>query len=113
MEKERDEMFRLTAIKMSSWSMAAKYGSQNAKQAALALSNSGGAAQMGSKNKKEKKDKPNPNQPAKIKEPKPQKPSTYVADTTPLGEKKNCLTPMNPEYHPKAVEAAWYAWWEK
>lgn len=69
---------------------------------------------MGTKNKKDgKKDKPNPCQPAKPKAAKPEKPSTFVADTTPLGEKKDCTLPMLPEYHPKSVEAAWYAWWEK
>jgi valyl-tRNA synthetase len=38
--------------------------------------------------------------------------STFVADTTKSGEKKDCTTPMNAEYHPKMVEAAWYDWWE-
>lgn len=109
MEYERDEMFRLTSMKMARWSHAVK----NAGQAAQVA---GGAAKadMGSKNKKgPKKDKPNPCQPAKPKAPKPEKPSTYVADTTPFGEKKDCSKPMLPEYHPKQVEAAWYAWWEK
>jgi len=69
---------------------------------------------MGTATKKAgKADKPNPCQPAKPKVAKPVKPSTFVADTTALGEKKDCSTPMLPEYHPKSVEAAWYAWWEK
>lgn len=33
-------------------------------------------------------------------------------DTTPAGEKKQ-LGAMPSGYHPKYVEAAWYAWWEK
>ena len=32
---------------------------------------------------------------------------------TPFGEKKNMDTPMSSAYNPQAVEAAWYAWWEK
>ena len=39
--------------------------------------------------------------------------STFVPDTTPFGEKKDMSTPINESYYPKAVEAAWYAWWEK
>jgi len=58
-----------------------------------------GAATMGSKGKK---DKPNPNQPStKVKVEKAPKLSNYVADTTPEGEKKDCSTPMLPEYYPK------------
>ena len=106
-------MFRLTSIKLANWTVASKFASANAKNIGGALAAGGQAAEMGSKNKKEKKDKPNPCQPSKKKEEKPKKPSTYVADTTPLGEKKDCSGPMNAEYHPKAVEAAWYAWWEK
>jgi valyl-tRNA synthetase len=34
-------------------------------------------------------------------------------DTTPVGEKKNTVGPMPSGYHPKYVESAWYAWWEK
>lgn len=57
---------------------------------------------MGSGNKGGKKDKPNPNQPStKVKVEKPPKVSNYVADTTPEGEKKDCTTPMLPEYYPK------------
>lgn len=32
---------------------------------------------------------------------------------TPKGEKKMLDDAMAPTYHPKAVEAAWYEWWEK
>ncbi len=30
-----------------------------------------------------------------------------------MGEKKDMSVPMLDAYHPKQVEAAWYAWWEK
>ena len=33
--------------------------------------------------------------------------------TTPVGEKKVMTGPMPDAYHPKQVEDAWYAWWEK
>ncbi|KAJ3368808.1 hypothetical protein GGF31_006095 [Allomyces arbusculus] len=36
-----------------------------------------------------------------------------VVDTTPAGAKKDMSTPMANAYNPKAVEAAWGAWWEK
>lgn len=41
------------------------------------------------------------------------KPQTYIQDTTVPGDKKDMTTPMAEAYHPKQVEAAWYAWWEK
>ena len=94
-------MFKITQYRMSSWVHAAKNANTIA-SAPIAAAKAGG-----------KKDKPNPCAPAKVKEEKPEKPSTFVADTTPVGEKKDCTLPMLPEYHPKAVEAAWYAWWEK
>ena len=34
-------------------------------------------------------------------------------NTTPVGEKKDMSAPMLDAYQPKAVEAAWGAWWEK
>lgn len=34
-------------------------------------------------------------------------------DDTPAGEKKDMTRPMAKDYNPQAVEAAWYAWWEK
>lgn len=40
------------------------------------------------------------------------KEEAYV-DTTPAGEKKDMTRDMQNEYHPAAVEQAWYAWWEK
>lgn len=36
----------------------------------------------------------------------------FVNDTPP-GEKKDTTKPMRKSYDPKAVEAAWYEWWEK
>ncbi|XP_065828911.1 valine--tRNA ligase-like isoform X2 [Oscarella lobularis] len=33
--------------------------------------------------------------------------------THPPGAKKDVATPLPESYHPKYVEAAWYAWWEK
>ncbi|KAJ3322478.1 hypothetical protein HDV06_003022 [Boothiomyces sp. JEL0866] len=34
-------------------------------------------------------------------------------NTTPKGEKKDISGPFPPTFQPKAVEAAWYDWWEK
>ena len=36
----------------------------------------------------------------------------FVNDT-PVGEKKDTTKEMLNAYHPPAVEAAWYDWWEK
>ena len=52
-------------------------------------------------------------QQAKPKVEKPPPKSTFVPDTTPFGEKKDMSVPINESYYPKAVEAGWYAWWEK
>lgn len=41
------------------------------------------------------------------------KPTVIEIDTTVPGEKKDMSKPMAEAYQPKAVEAAWYAWWEK
>ena len=54
MDIERDEMFRLTSIKMSNWSLAAKIAAQTP------VAGAAGAQAMGTKNKGGKKDKPNP-----------------------------------------------------
>lgn len=59
-----------------------------------------------------KANKPNPCEPKKDKKPKEEKPSTFVPDNTPIGQKKDSKLEMLPDYHPKSVEAAWYAWWE-
>jgi valyl-tRNA synthetase len=34
-------------------------------------------------------------------------------DNTPVGEKKDVSGEFPATYRPKAVEAAWYSWWEK
>ena len=103
-------MFRLTTLKMANWSYMAK---NNIKLGAAAATVP--QADMGTKNKKGgKKDKPNPCQPSnKKKDDKAKKVDTFVADNTPIGEKKDSSKPMLDQYHPKSVEAAWYAWWEK
>lgn len=105
MDIKQDEMFKLTQLKMMQLANMGKVVATEA-TTAVTVSKAGKAT-------KEKKDKPNPNQPAKPKEAKVEKPSTFVADTTPFGEKKDSTLPMLPEYHPKSVEAAWYQWWEK
>lgn len=109
MDIQRDEMFKLTNLKIANWQIAANTVRNTVPLVTAVKADASSAAT----DKKGKKDKPNPNQPSKPKEAKPEKPSTFVADTTPLGEKKDTSKPMLPEYHPKAVEAAWYAWWEK
>ena len=100
MDIERDEMFRLTSIKMANWTVAAKLAAETGKKA-------GGAAAAGGQAFGSAAGGGGP----KVKAVKG--PSTFIADTTPPGEKKDCTQPMNAEYHPRAVEAAWYAWWEK
>ena len=89
MEFQQDEMQWLLKNKMDAWRVACQAAKtqQNVPVASVAT--------------KAPKKKPE------------EKKSTYVADTTPLGEKKDTSVPINPEYHPKAVEAAWMAWWEK
>ena len=84
MDISRDEQYQLTCIKMARWTKLAKSGGGNA------------GGETGEKTDKVKKEK-----------------EVVVADTTPAGEKKDMSKPMNAEYHPKSVEAAWYAWWEK
>lgn len=64
---------------------------------------------------KEKKEKPQWNQPNKNKEKKakaaPSKPK--FVNNTPKGQKKDLSAiPMDDGYHPSAVEAAWQDWWE-
>jgi len=106
MDTERDEMFRLTRIRMQNFKVAAQLAKQGGGAA--------GGANMGSENKKGKKDKPNPCQPStKPKVDKPAKESTFIPDDTKPGEKKDCTKAMQAQYHPKYVEAAWYEWWEK
>jgi valyl-tRNA synthetase len=101
MDITHDEMFKLATMRMAQMSSSVKLVGETGIKAAAG------------KEGKQKKDKPNPCQPAKPKVAKPEKPSTFVADNTPDGEKKNTTGPMSDAYHPKAVEAAWYSWWVK
>ncbi|CAG8433537.1 6732_t:CDS:10 [Ambispora gerdemannii] len=39
--------------------------------------------------------------------------SQEYVENTPEGEKKDMSRPMATAYNPRAVESAWYAWWEK
>ncbi len=96
MDFESDEMFKLLKVKMANWAIDARQAS--------ALTQAGIAA-MSSKAKK----------PAKVgnQQEEEKKAASIVPDNTPLGEKKDMSKPMATEYHPKLVEAAWYAWWEK
>ncbi|KAJ3322660.1 hypothetical protein HDV06_002874 [Boothiomyces sp. JEL0866] len=57
-------------------------------------------------NKEDKKEK------KKVEKPAPP-PEVEFVNTTPKGEKKDMSTPFPPTFQPKAVEAAWYDWWEK
>ena len=75
------------------------------------------------KGKKDKKDKPNWNQPGEGKKKKDDAakskkalalPKPEFVNTTPKGQKKDLSsTPMADAYHPQAVEAAWQDWWEE
>ena len=91
---EREEMFRITSMRMAQWRLAAQTGKSLATGATP-------QADMGSKNKKgPKKDKPNPCQPSKKKE-EAKKPAFEFVNTTPEGEKKDCSTEMPAAYEPK------------
>ena len=98
-ENPRDEMFRMMNASMQQW-----------RQMSRVTSVAGNVAKAGKGNP----NKPNPNQPSKAKAAKAAKPKpTFTPDTTVPGEKKDMTKPMEEAYHPKQVEAAWYAWWEK
>ncbi|KAK9709947.1 valine--tRNA ligase [Basidiobolus ranarum] len=71
-----------------------------AKQAALEAKKAAAGSQP-EKKKKEPKEKP-----AAPKE-------EVFVNTTPIGEKKDLSAPLAAAYNPKAVESAWYEWWEK
>jgi len=90
MEFQDDEMQKLLQMKINGWRAAAK----------VIQSAGTPAAQMAQKQKKKAA-------------PEEKKEQAFEADTTPLGEKKDTRKPMASQYHPKAVEAAWYPWWEK
>lgn len=63
---------------------------------------------------KDKKDKPQWNEPKKEKKAKAAPPPKQeFVNTTPKGAKKDLSQiPMADAYHPAAVEAAWQDWWE-
>ncbi|KAH7909011.1 tRNA synthetases class I-domain-containing protein [Hygrophoropsis aurantiaca] len=48
----------------------------------------------------------------KVKAEKEKKEEAVFVNTTPKGEKKDLSEPMASGYNPRAVEAAWYDWWE-
>ncbi|KAJ3336546.1 hypothetical protein HDU93_002610 [Gonapodya sp. JEL0774] len=69
---------------------------------------------------KQQKGEEKKQQPASSAEPKakPKKDGVSAAveefvNTTPRGAKKDLSAPMASSYNPKAVEAAWYSWWEE
>ncbi|KAI9594866.1 tRNA synthetases class I-domain-containing protein [Syncephalis fuscata] len=79
----------------------AKLAKFEAKQAKLKAESSASPDGVNAK----KKEKP------KKKEVKAEEP--VEIDTTPVGEKKDTTRPLAASYNPKAVESAWYAWWEQ
>ncbi|KAI9098772.1 tRNA synthetases class I-domain-containing protein [Phlyctochytrium arcticum] len=79
----------------------AKLAKFQAKQAAKAATPAVTPNPEKQKEKKEKKEK-------KETEPEPE-----FVNTTPKGEKKDVSGECPASYNPKAVEAAWYDWWEK
>lgn len=97
MSFERDEMFRLMSVRISEWrSLSRTVVSMGGQAQAKVATKTKDANQAG---------------PAKAKDaPKKQ---TYIEDKTVPGEMKDMSQPMAEAYHPKQVEAAWYAWWEK
>ncbi|XP_041963961.1 valine--tRNA ligase isoform X1 [Alosa sapidissima] len=65
--------------------------------------------------KKEMEEKKKKQQPSTEKK-KPEKKELGVITyntPTPLGEKKDVVSPLPDSYSPQYVEAAWYSWWEK
>ncbi|KAJ1656257.1 valine--tRNA ligase [Dispira simplex] len=75
-----------------------------AKQAALAAQ---GINKDGWKSTEKKEKKPK-SKPTTTNAPEPK-----FVNTTPIGDKKDMGGEMAASYNPQAVEAAWYAWWEK
>lgn len=102
MVETRDEMFRLMQVSMSNWRQMSRM-SQLGKGASAAMGGKPGKkpAMQAATNPKKKA--------AKAAKPAP----TFTPDTTVPGEKKDMTKAMEESYHPKQVEAAWYAWWEK
>lgn len=89
MDIERDEMFRLMTVKISKW----KYASRNVKAPKPAVNAKVPVAQPGSGSGSGINSSSGPG----------------LGD----GKKKDMSKPMADAYHPKQVEDAWYAWWEK
>lgn len=98
MDLESDEMFKLLKVRINEWSKAAR---------SVSTTVAAGGAQPGSKPAKKKPVGKEEESKTAIDQP------AFIPDATPPGEKKDMSTPMANEYQPKAVEAAWYAWWEK
>lgn len=94
-EQERDEMFRLTTIKLSQWRQAGKAVQQ------IVTTSQTPSASIANKTKQAEKIDTTKVAPK------------IEADTTPVGQKKDMSKPMMDAYHPKQVEAAWYSWWEQ
>lgn len=100
MVESRDEMFRLMNVSMSTWKQMSRVAGVGGNAA---------SAGMGKPGKKPAMQAPSANKKIKAVKPVP----TFTPDTTVPGEKKDMTKPMEESYHPKQVEAAWYAWWEK
>jgi len=103
MEFERDEMFRLMSVKVSDWRLASRSVVTMAGNAGKATKNNKPAAKKAGNDAKK----------VDSKKADAKKIATFTPDTTPFGEKKDMSKPMEDAYHPKQVEAAWYAWWEQ
>lgn len=94
-------MFRMMSASMSQWRSMSRVSG-----AAGNAAGKGAAAGMAKNNKKQGG--------AQEESKKAKKPvATFTPDTTVPGEKKDMTRAMEESYHPKQVEAAWYAWWEK
>jgi len=94
-------MFRMMSTSMSQWRQLSRAGSK------AGVGGNAAAANMGKGNKK--KGGAAAEETKKAAKPVP----TFTPDTTVPGEKKDMSRAMEESYHPKQVEAAWYAWWEK
>lgn len=106
-ENTRDEMFRLMSVQQSQWKQMARLAQVGGNAASAAMGGGGAKA-----NKKAAMQAATAPKGAKVtKEAKPA--PTFTPDTTVPGEKKDMTKPIEESYHPKQVEAAWYAWWEK
>jgi valyl-tRNA synthetase len=93
-------MFRLSSMKLTQWRNAAK---------AVQIVNAQPTQEINTKQKAVQ----NPKAEAVAKKAEAKPVVVIEEDKTPVGEKKDMSVPMLDAYHPKQVEAAWYAWWEK